>query len=129
MGDNDLKLHLAELGARRFSEKIDLAKHALTLIAGVVSVWVVFDGLHRVLFGQGANEIAAFARVIEAINGGTWLIGAYGVGVTLAWRRERSGKKRAIREKSRYQKIVERNDAYRPGSGLSETGDTPDEEG
>lgn len=128
MDDNDLKLHLAELEARKFSEKIGLAKHIAALFSGVASVWVIFDGLHRILFGQGANEISAFARVIEAINGGTWIVGAYGVGMTIAWRRERSGKKRAIREKSRYQKMTERNDAYRSGSGLNETGDTPEEE-
>lgn len=127
MDDNELKLHLADIEARRFSEKIGLAKHALTLAATVGSVWVVFDGLHRVLFGQGASEIAAFAHVVEAINGGTWMVGAYGAGMTIAWRRERSGKKRAIREKSHYQKMVERGDAYRAGSGLDETGDTPEE--
>jgi hypothetical protein len=48
--------------------------------------------------------------------------------MTLAWKRERNQKKRAIREKSRYQKLVEGADPNRSSSGLTDTGETPPEE-
>lgn len=43
----------------------------------------------------------------------------------IAWHLERKGKKRAIEEKQKYQKIVESSDKYRSSSGLTKKGDTP----
>ena len=45
----------------------------------------------------------------------------------VAWRFERKGKKRAIEEKQKFQKIAEYSDAYRSSSCLTEQGDTPKE--
>ena len=38
---------------------------------------------------------------------------------------ERRGKKRAIKEKGKYQRLVESKDSYRSSSGLTDTGETP----
>lgn len=43
----------------------------------------------------------------------------------ISWRLERSGKKRAIEEKQKFQKIAENSDAYRSSSCLTTQGDTP----
>lgn len=47
--------------------------------------------------------------------------------IYVAWKFERSGKKRAIEEKQKYQKIAESSDVYRSSSGLTIQGDTPKE--
>ncbi len=45
----------------------------------------------------------------------------------ITWRIERNGKKRAIKEKQKYQKLAESSDLYRSSSCLTEQGDTPKE--
>jgi len=52
---------------------------------------------------------------------GYLLTGFTGIG----WSIERRGKKRAIKEKGKYQNLAESKDSYRSSSGLTNTGETP----
>lgn len=128
MNKNELKLAEAQIEARKFDQKMALSKHTITMGASTGALWIVFDGLRQIFANQSAGEIDAVARVITALNLGSLIGYAFGGGMYIAWRRERNGKKRAIREKSRYQKIAEASDPNRTSSGLTETGETPSEE-
>jgi hypothetical protein len=129
MNKNELKLAEAQIEARKFDQKMALAKHTVTMGAGSGALWIIFDGLSRILFNQSATEIDAVARVLNVLNVGSLVGYVFGGGMFIAWRRERTGKKRAIREKSKYQKLAESGDPNRRSSGLTETGETPSEEG
>lgn len=128
MKNNEVEYARIREGASNFRESLQLIKHALGCATFAVSIWLIFEGLTKVIGHQDADGITAFAKVIEALELGSILGYLFGGAATVAWRRERKAKKRAIREKSRYQKQVEKADANRTTSGLNETGDTPDED-
>lgn len=125
MDNNDLEFHKAQFSADKFRSIIDLIKHVASVVGVIAALWVIFQGLGHILGGRGPNGIAAFAKVISALHLGSVLGFLWGGGATLAWKLERNGKKRAIKEKSRYQQMVEREDDYRSSSGLTRTGETP----
>jgi len=85
---------------------------------------LIFLGLKPFLTAS-PDVIDAMARVIEKLNfsntTGYMLSGGMGIG----WYAERKGKKRAIRKKGEFQKMIEKDDKYRSSSGLTEFGDTP----
>lgn len=125
MNKNELEYRKALLAAERFNTIFLSIRHLLTLLASLAAIWLMFDGLEKVVGSQSPDGISAFARVVEALNIGSVLGYLWGVGATIAWHRERKGKQRIIKEKSSLQKTVERNDSYRPGSGLTDVGGTP----
>lgn len=129
MQKNDLEYAKAQFSAQKFDGVVQLLRTILLAVAGLVGIWLVFDGLHKVIAGQTPDGISAFAKVVEALNLGSVLGYIWGGGATIGWMRERKGKKRAIGEKSRFQKLAEKNDPGRSSSGLTETGDTPVEIG
>lgn len=127
MNKNELLFEQARIQARKFELLVGLGAHLGTLAALVLCVWLVFEGLRPLVQGQSPEAIAAFANVVEALKLGFTAGYAWGAVATGAWWLERKGKKRAISEKSRYQKVVERDDPERSSSGLTETGETPEE--
>lgn len=89
-------------------------------------IHLIFAGLQQVLQGHDADGIAAFAKIVEALNLGSILGYVWGAGATAAYVVANRGRKRAISEKSKYQKRAESLDPNRTTSGLTETGDTPE---
>lgn len=128
MKDNELEYARITNQASNFREVLQLIKYGIGCITFAASLWLIFEGLSKVIGDQTPDGITALAKVIEALKIGSILGYVFGAGALIAWRRERTGKKRAIREKSRYQKLAERTDVNRTSSGLNETGDTPDED-
>lgn len=125
MNKNELEYKKALLGAERFNTMARSIRHAVSAGAMLGAIWLIFDGLFKVIGGQSADGIGAFAKVVEALNLGSILGYAWGGGVTVAWWRERKGKHRIIREKRNLQQQLEQHDPGRTSSGLTETGATP----
>lgn len=108
----------------RFKIVFDTIK---TLIKGgifIVSIHFGFKGLEPFI-GQGESLIATIVEnwklgqvvpsVIALLMGGLYY-------------RERTGKQRAIKAKSHFQKLAEHNDPNRSSSSLTEDGMTPSDE-
>jgi hypothetical protein len=125
---SDVEFARIREGGLQFRQKMELAKHLISCLTCLAALWLIFDGLARIIDKQNPDGLSALAKVIEAVHIGSILGYIFGVGAVAAWHRERNGKKRAIREKSRYQKLAERNDNGRSSSGLNDTGDDPEED-
>jgi len=122
---NELEFEKAKLAAQKFERVVSLTAHIVTIGGILGSIWLVFQGLQPMVTGQSPEAIVALARVVDAFNIGSVSGYMWGALATGAWWFERNGKKRAIREKSRYQQKVEENDPDRTSSGLTATGGTP----
>ena len=106
-----------------------IASVCMTLIRGGTAVaiaWLIIDGLIQIST-NAPEQIGALAKVVEAIHVNEWLSWCMAAVCGSGWYLERRGKKRAIKEKGRLQKIVEANDPDRTTCGLTETGETPGE--
>lgn len=125
---SELELARIREGGFQFRQKMELIKHGLSCATFLAGLWLIFSGLAKIIDKQDPDGLSALARVVEAIHIGSILGYVFGIGAVAAWRLERTGKKRAIREKSRYQKLAEKNDLGRSTSGLNDTGDDPEED-
>lgn len=111
----------------RFRIWVGLIKWTLSAGAILFALHIIFQGI-KPFIGQNPKLVTALAGLIEKLNFGNMTGYLLGAGAGAAWYWERCGKRRAIREKGRLQKIVEQNDPYRPSSGLTSTGGTPKED-
>lgn len=122
--DNIVELEKIKSSTDKFNTVFNTINHFIKYGCIVFCFHVIFEGLKPFL-SSSPEVINAMAKVIESINFSnitSYLIsGALGVG----WYYERRGKKRAINQKGKYQKMAERNDEYRSSSGLTKSGDTP----
>jgi hypothetical protein len=128
MNKNEIQHHKNLLDAKTTDSKIRLISQILRSATYLIAIWLIFDGLHKVIAGQNSDGIGAVAKVIEALHIGTILGYVWGGTATLAYMHERKGKKRLVREKNKYQRKAEQADLNRTSSGLTETGGTPEEE-
>lgn len=125
MNKNELEYAKAQFGAQKFDSTIGLIR---TIVLGGITlggIWLLFDGLSKVIDGQSPDGISAFAKVINALQLGSVVGYIWGAGATAGWVMEHKGKKRAISEKSRFQKLAESGEPNRTSSGLTSTGETP----
>lgn len=127
MNKNELEYAKAQFSAKQTGEIFTTLRHLISVLAVLAAIWLVFDGLQKVIGDKNPDGIAAIAKVVEAVNLGSILGYLWGAGATAAWWRERKGKKRAIAQKSKYQKTAEEGDPNRSSSKLTETGETPPE--
>lgn len=128
MHKNELEFRKATIAGKKFSIVAQTIRH-LSSVGGILfAIWLIFEGLAKVLVGQDADGIAAFARLFEALGLGTILLTMWGGMATVAWWRERSGKQRIIAQKSKLQRQIEADEPNRSSSGLTETGGTPEGE-
>lgn len=128
MKKEDLEYAKIQNDGQKFSSVIDLIKFIVRYGTYLAAIWLIFEGLKKILVGQDSDGILAIAKVIDALKIGSILGYVFGFGATAAWSHERKGKKRAIREKNKYQKIAERMQPNRISSGLNEDGSTPIED-
>jgi hypothetical protein len=90
-----------------------------------LAVYYFYFKLLEPFLNSNPASINAIASVIEKLNFSNWTGYLFGGGTSIAWSFERKGKKRAIKEKGKYQKMIESKDIYRSSSGLTNTGETP----
>jgi hypothetical protein len=127
MTKHEFELKKAILGARRFELVMGFLTHIATLCAVLGSIYLIMEGI-RPLIGQSPEAISAFTGLIKAINLPTIIGYVVATLTSIGWYLERKGKQRAIKEKSHYQKLAEKDDLHHPSSGLTEIGGTPKEE-
>lgn len=125
MNKNETTVELSRQQTLRTEARIGLIKYVLALVAGLVAIKLILDGLQPLVVGQSPEAITALAAVIREFHLGSVLGYLWGAGATAAWTIERKGKKRAIQKKSEYQSMVESGEPNRSSSGLTPTGDTP----
>lgn len=128
MNKNELDYKKALLGASKFTEGAKTLRHLGSVVGYVFAIWLVFEGIQKVVGDQSPDGISAIAKIVDALNLGSILGYAWGIGASVAWMRERKGKQRIIREKNKLQKKSEETDSYRPSSGLTDVGGTPVQE-
>ena len=128
MEKKELEYAKMNLAAERFNTIIELIKYFIKYGSFLVALWLIFEGLEKILVGQNADGITAIAKVVEALKIGSIIGYVFGLGATVSWNKERIGKIRAIKEKNKYQKIAEQSQPNRTSSGLNEDGSTPAEE-
>ncbi len=121
---DDVELAKLYVSAQRFDAIIDLIKHLISVCGGVFAIYIIFQGLIPFLTAS-PDVLSAMALVIEKINFSNTIGYIVGAGGIIAAALERKGKKRAIKEKGKFQKMLESADEYRSTSRLTETGDTP----
>lgn len=121
---NDLEIAKIYSSTEKFHVIFDTVKHLMTLSAVLGAIYFIFFGLKPFLTAS-PDAIIAIAEVIDKLNFSN--VTAYFVtgSASVGWYIERKGKKRAIIEKSKYQKMVEQRDEYRSSSGLTNDGQTP----
>lgn len=121
---NDLEIAKIYSSTEKFHTFCDVVKHGMTLLTILGSIFLIFIGLKPFL-AANPEAILAIAGVLDKLNFSNmfsyFLTGTAGT----AWYIERKGKKRAIKEKGKYQKIIEKDDEYRSSSGLTRDGQTP----
>lgn len=92
----------------------------------IIVTWLIVDGL-KFIATSAPDQIGALAKVVDALRLYDVFPWCASCIAGTAWYHERKGKKRAISEKSRLQKIIESDDPDRMTCGLTETGDTPED--
>jgi hypothetical protein len=124
---NEIEIEKIRASTNKFSLVCGVIKHFISIGCVLASLKILFTGLQPFLTSN-PEAIKAIALIIEKINfsniTGYLLASATGTG----WYIERKGKKRAIHQKGKYQKMVESADSYRSSSGLTKSGETPGEE-
>lgn len=124
-GDEDIKLREMYLSARNTDVRFRFWGKVAKYLAVVLSIYIIMDGLKPILVPGAENEIKALSYLVSAIPIGSYLGYILFLFVSLLYFKERTGKKRAIKEKARLQKLLEHNEPNRTSSNLTETGDTP----
>ena len=125
MNKDEVEFARIYASAQKFDAVCGLIKHLISVCGGVFAIYLIFKGLVPFLTAN-PDVISAMALVIEKINVANVTGYIVGAGAVTAWAVERQGKKRAIKEKGRLQKLIESTDNYRSSSNLTQTGDTPD---
>lgn len=125
MNKTELEYAKIQTDAQKHAQGIGLIKYMIQCSTYLVALWIIFSGLDKILAGQNSDGISAIAKVVEALHLGSILGYVAAAGAAVAWKVERTGKKRAIKEKDRYQKIAEKDQSNRTSSGLNKDGSTP----
>lgn len=118
--------HRFHIESRKVENRFLLARLALRYGCILVAIWFIMAGLIEIA-AKAPEQINALSSVVAAMRLYDllpWSISCI-TGVALVY--ERRGKKRAIKKASKLQKLVEANDPNRTSSGLTETGDTPED--
>lgn len=123
--DQDIKLKEMYLNAKNIEVRFRFWGKVVKHLAVVVSIYIIMNGLKPILVPGGENEIKALSYIVSAIPIGSYLGYLLFFFVSILYLKERAGKKRAIKEKSDLQKLLEHDEPNRTSSNLTKTGDTP----
>lgn len=112
---NDLRMAEIQASAVRFAEIMGIIR--LVVVGGIIlgCVYLIFEGLQPILTRE-PDAIQAFASVVRALSLSQIVLALVSLGTTSAWLLERRGKKRALKEKAKFQRQIEQGDTYRSSS-------------
>ena len=104
-----------QASAVRFAEIMGIIR--LVVVGGIIlgCVYLIFEGLQPILTRE-PDAIQAFASVVRALSLSQIVLALVSLGTTSAWLLERRGKKRALKEKAKFQRQIEQGDTYRSSS-------------
>lgn len=125
MNKNELAYELARQTTVRIQHGLDFAGKIVVAVAALSACYMIMDGLRPLISGQSPAALSAFAEVVSALDLGSVVTFTWAGGATIAWRYERNGKKRAIRQKSALEHATQEGEPNRTSSGLTPTGETP----
>lgn len=114
-----------EANKEKFVSSVRLIKHLITVLGAVTAIFLCMTGLENIA-KTAPESINALANFVDKLNISNIVLMVTTAGASAGWYRSERGRKRAIKEKSKYQKMVEKDDVYRSSSGLMETGETPE---
>lgn len=119
--------HIVTYNSIRLKELLETVRCVIRGGVFIACIWIIMNGLIQIATNS-PDQLSALAKVIEVLKVNdifSWIV----TGITgTAWYIERNGKKRAIVKIGKLTKKIEENDSGgRTSSGLSETGDTPED--
>lgn len=126
---NDLQIRLLEHEERTAAsiQRWTTIRHGMTLVAIGVVIYMVMNTVDSIAT-KSPDAISALAKVVESLKLNQ-IVGAIGATLAASWAMvERHGRKRAIAKAGRLQRKLESQDAYKASSGLTSTGDTPEDD-
>lgn len=125
MNKNELILRQTQIAASRFSAVLNAIVKVAQIALGVLAIKLIMDGLADIS-SKNPEGVSALAAVVKNLNVSGIMGWVFGVGSAGAFLVERRGKKRLINKVAQLTREVEADDPYHPSSGLTETGDTPE---
>ena len=124
MDKREFELSKLAVKAQRLESYLSIVRLLIVCGALLFAIHLILSGIEQML-GQSADQISALAVFVESFHLGSIFGYVLAAIFGLAWRVERKGKDRAIRQKGHFQEIAENNEPNRSSSGLTETGQTP----
>ena len=121
--NHDVIIASKNASVEKFKAICELIAKLAKLTTTIIVVWLLLNGIKEIIEGQSPEGIIAISKIISISNLGSVLGYIWGSGVTVLYFFERKGKKRAIKEKNKYQNLYEGKE--RTSSGLDEYGNTP----
>lgn len=118
-------LEAARIDVSKYEIRYLFFKHVVTAAAWVAGVALTLHGLQPIIIYGKAAEINAAANFIASLRPGSVIGYILFIVMFALYRIERSGKKRAIKEKAKWQKLAESQEPNRTSSHLTDTGETP----
>ena len=120
------KIRLAEIEAStaKFHEICGLIKHVFTILGLLFAIYLILEGI-KPFFEYNPEAINAMSNFVDKLNISNISGYVLSAGLGVAYKLERNGKKRAVKEMAKLQKQLEGSDAYRSSSGLTDEGNTP----
>ena len=126
MNKYEVQIAKVQLSGEKFSQVVGLARAAI--VGGIIigSLWVIMNGL-KGLAGQSGEQLNAMALLVEKFHLSTMVHYCADGVLVAACLVQRKNAKRAIEQKSKYQHQAEDGEANRSTSGLTPTGNTPND--
>lgn len=116
----------AQISAEKFAQGIGLARTAIVGGIIIACLWVIMNGL-KGLAGQSGEQLTGMALLVEKFHLSTMIHYCADAVLVTAFLVQRKNAKRAIAQKSKYQQKAEGGEENRSSSGLTPTGDTPND--
>jgi hypothetical protein len=125
MNKNELIIAQAQIAASLHKARLDTFDKAWKVTGSAFIVYLVMSGLKDISAASpaGISALAVLAKNLNISGILGYVLAAGGAG---GWYLERKGKKRLVEQAAGKRHAREAKDSYHPSSGLTQTGDTPD---
>jgi hypothetical protein len=126
MNKHEARIAEIQTGGEKFAQVVGLIRTGMVGAIILGSIWIIMSGLQG-LVAASEGQLTAMAELVKTFQLSKVIhYCADGVLVTGFFVQRRNAK-RAIAKKAKYQKVVEAADPGRQSSGLTQTGETPNE--
>lgn len=125
MNKNELILAQLQINASLHKAKLATIDNLAKLCCVVAIVYLIMAGL-KDISSANPDGISALAQLAKNLNISGIVGYVLAVGTTTGWWIERKGKKRLVAQSAERRHKREADDPYHASSGLTQTGDTPE---